>query len=188
MSVSKRKRQDDDPNTSRKMPRVPKLKIFNWSDYTPPPDPNTHVYVRHATTVSNKCIFETTELELNKTLTHRGYITVDAWVETADSEDSQTFFLDPPAVPLPAVLIRVELDLDPESKEQSQYLIVLIPLGGVNNILYTPHETTTVDSSDALHRLVVRLLHSRQIREALQPNLDEFGISMTALTPYTLIY
>ena len=153
MSVSKRKRQqEDDQNTSssKKMSRLamPKLKIFHWSNYTPPPDPDTHVYVRDATvTVSDKCIFETSELEVDKTLTHRGYISVVAWVEKGDSENSlvQSFLLDPPTVPLPAVLVRVQLGLDPENMEFDQYLIVLIPLGGVGDIL--GDETTIVACS-----------------------------------------
>lgn len=168
---------------------MPKLKIFHWSGYTPPPDPKTHVYVRDtAVTVSDKCIFETTELELDKTLTHLGYITVDAWVEKGDSENSltQSFFLDPPTVPLPAVLIRVQMGLDPENTEFDQYLIVLVPLGGVGDIL--GDKTTMVDSSAALRRLAIRLLHSTVVCESLRPCLDEFGISMTALTPYTITY
>lgn len=195
MSDLKRKRQqEDDQNTSssKKMSRLammPKLKIFHWNGYTPPPDPDTHVYVRDATvTVSDKCIFETTELELDKTLTHRGYITVDAWVEKGDSENSliQSFLLDPPTVTLPGVLIRVQLDLDPENKECNQYLIILIPLDGVGEILCDSSQM--VDSSAALRRLAVRLLHSKLVRDSLQPCLQEFGIAMSALTPYTLIY
>ena len=192
MSVSKRKRQDDVPETSSKMSRLammPKLKIFHWSGYTPPLDPKSHVYVRDATvTVADKCIFETTELELDKTLTHRGYISVDAWVEKGDSENSlmQSFLLDPPTVPLPAVLIRVQLSLDPENTEFDQYLIILVPLGGVSEILCD--EQVMVDSSAALRRLAIRLLHSTKVRDGLRPCLQEFGISMSALTPYTLIF
>lgn len=186
LSVSKRKRQEDDPTTSNKMSRLatPKFKIYHWSDYTPPPDPDTNVCVRDASmTASDKCIFKNDR----DTLTCRGYITVDAWLEKGDSEDSltQSFFLDPPTTPLPSLLIRIELDLGTEYKD-NQYLIVLVPLGGVGDIL--GDETTMVDSSAALHRLAVRLIHSRLVGEALQPCLDEFGIAKTALTPYTLVY
>jgi len=187
LSDLKRKRREDDPNTSSKMSRLamPKLKIFHWSEYTPPPGAD-RVCIRDASmTVSDKCIFKNDR----DTLTHHGYVSVEAWVETAGSSDecnlTQSFFLDPPTVPLPSVLIRIELNLGTEDKD-NQYLIVIIPLSSVGDILCD--ETTMVDSSAALRRLATRLLQSTLVRQSLRPCLDEFGISMTALTPYTLVY
>ena len=94
--------------------------------------------------------------------------------------------MDPPTVPLPSLLIRIELDLGTETKNHKLYLIVLVPLGGVGDIL--GDETTMVDSSVALRRLATRLLQSTVVRESLRPCLDEFGVSMTTLTPYTRVY
>ena len=109
-------------------------------------------------------------------------------MEKGGFEDSltQSFFLDPPTVPLPSLLIRIELDLGTETKNHKLYLIVLVPLGGVGDIL--GDETTMVDSSVALRRLATRLLQSTVVRESLRPCLDEFGVSMTTLTPYTRVY
>ena len=98
----------------------------------------------------------------------------------------QSFLLDPPTVPLPAVLIRIQLSLDPENTEFDQYLIILVPLSGVSEILC--ESQVTVDSCAALRRLAIRLLHSNKVRDSLRPCLQEFGIAMSALTPYTLIF
>ena len=189
-------------HVSNVMQGVPKIKIINWKKKFIPMQ--GLVLVRKGFIYSKDIV----EHRIEKAVVDEdGYSTYkkigDAWVHLNEIEIEARSFTDddgseippallaPPAVTLPFLVIRFDInirdELDDEFAECIQ-LYCLVSAHALDDLLPKTFTVREIDSGESVKRVVSYLLGSEKFYQYLKPYLDEFGISKSAIRPYELVF
>ncbi len=188
------------------MQGVPKIKIINWQNMAKYEEIefSDPVLVREGKIYSKGIV----EHEIKKAaVDEEGDSTTekigDAWVHLNeikivarsftddDGSEIPPSLLAPPAVTLPFLVIRFEINIMDENNvdfAKCIYLYCLVSALALDDLLPETFPVHEIDSNESIKRVVSYLLGSETFYQYLKPYLDEFGISKSAITPYTLVF
>ena len=187
---------------SNVMQGVPKIKIINWQ--------KEFIRMQGFFSVRKGIIYskDIVEHRIQKTLVDEdGFASKekigDAWVHLNvivifdrsftddDGSEIPPALLAPPAVTLPFLVIRFDINIRDELDDESAewiFLYCLVSAHALDDLLPKTFPVREIDSGESVKRVVSYLLGSEKFYQYLKPYLDEFGISKSAITPYELVF